>query len=110
VPAQKLGQLLERLDRVEAMLERPNLRNAVARTQQSVEQLRSDMKRNATKPSPQQVEQWLLAPLAQLRDVLAAELARREGRQAETRVDRDPVPRRFEEAVRRYYETLGGGR
>jgi hypothetical protein len=110
VPAQKLGEWLGQLDRVEALLERPHLRAAVARVQQSAEQLRADMKRNATKPSPKAIEDGLLTPLAQLRDAITAELARKAGRDSEGPVDRDPVPRKFEESVRRYYEALGGSR
>jgi hypothetical protein len=110
VPAQKLGEWLGQLDRVEALLERPHLRAAVARVQQSAEQLRGDMKRNATKPSPKAIEDSLLVPLAQLRDAISSELARKAGRESEGPVDRDPVPRKFEESVRRYYEALGGSR
>jgi hypothetical protein len=109
-PAQKLGEWLGQLDRVEALLERPHLRAAVARVQQSAEQLRADMKRNATKPSPKAIEDGLLVPLAQLRDAISSELARKAGRESEGPVDRDPVPRKFEESVRRYYEALGGSR
>jgi hypothetical protein len=110
VPAQKLGEWLGQLDRVEALLERPHLRAAVARVQQSVEQVRADMKRNATKPNTKTVEDGLLVPLAQLRDAITSELARKAGRDSEGPVDRDPVPRKFEESVRRYYEALGGSR
>jgi hypothetical protein len=68
------------------------------------------MKRNATKPSPKEVDQNLLQPLIQLRDSISAELARREGRESEVPIDREPVPRKFEQPVKRYYEALGGGR
>ena len=108
MPAQKLAEWLGQLDRVEALLERPHLRAAVARVQQSAEQLRAEMKRNATKPNPKAIEDGLLVPLAQLRDAISSELARKAGRDSEGPVDRDPVPRKFEESVRRYYEALGG--
>ena len=110
VPAQEIGQLLEKLDRVEALLEKPQLRAGVARVQQVAEEIWSDMKRQANKPSRNEVEQKLLAPLAQLRDAITSELARREGKESDVPVDRDPVPRKYEESVRRYYEALGGGR
>jgi hypothetical protein len=110
VPVQDLGDWLNRLDRVEALLERPQLRAGVARVQQAVEQLRGDMKRNATKPSPEQIQQNLLAPLTELRDAISSELARREGRENDAPIDRDPVPRKYEASVRRYYEALGGGK
>ena len=110
VPVQDLGDWLNRLDRVEALLERPQLRAGVARVQQAAEQLRGDMKRNASKPSPEQIQQTLLAPLTELRDAISSELARREGRENDAPIDRDPVPRKYEASVRRYYEALGGGK
>jgi hypothetical protein len=110
VSAQEIGAWMDQLDRVESLLERPQLRAGVARIQQVAEGIRSDMRRNATKPSRQQVEQRMLSPLEQLRDAISSELARREGRESEVPLDRDLVPRRFEEPVRRYYEALGGAR
>jgi hypothetical protein len=110
VPAQELGSLLDQLDRIESLLEQPRLRAGVARAQRVAEELRGEMKRHATRPKSGEIESRLLAPLVQLREAISAELARREGREREETVDRDPVPRRFEEAVRRYYEALGGGR
>ena len=108
--ARTTGQWRLGLDRVEALLERPQLRAGVARVQQAAEQLRGDMKRNASKPSPEQIQQTLLAPLTELRDAISSELARREGRENDAPIDRDPVPRKHEASVRRYYEALGGGK
>ena len=51
-----------------------------------------------------------VAYVAQVQDAVAAELARSAEKRAMGPVDRDPVPRRFEEAVKRYYDALGGGR
>ncbi len=110
VPVQDLGEWLNRLDRVDALLERPQLRAGVARVQQAAEDLRAEMKRKASKPNQHQIQQSLMAPLTELRDAISAELARREGRENEAPVDRDPVPRKYEAPVRRYYEALGGGK
>lgn len=86
------------------------MRAGVARAQRAAEQMRADMKRHATKPNPKKLEENLLRPLIQLRDSISAELARREGRESDVPIDREPVPRRFEQPVKRYYEALGGGR
>jgi hypothetical protein len=110
VPAQELGEWITRLDRVETLLERPHLRAGVARAQRAAEELRADMRRHATKPNSKEIEQSLLQPLLQLRDSISAELARREGRESDVPIDREPVPRKFEQPVKRYYEALGGGR
>ena len=110
VPAQSIANWLSTLDRVEALLERPQLRAAVARAQHAGERLQADMKRAATKPSKKEIADRLLSPLVQIRESISSELARIEGKQSDTPVDRDPVPSRFEEPVRKYYEALGGGK
>ena len=43
----------------------------------------------------------------ELRARVAEELARRESKEALVPIDRDPVPTRYSELVRRYYEELG---
>jgi hypothetical protein len=48
-----------------------------------------------------------MKPLAEVRDSIADELARRQSREALVPIDRDPVPSRYSELVRRYYEELG---
>jgi hypothetical protein len=47
------------------------------------------------------------APLAEVRQRVAEELARRESNEARVPIDRDPVPNKYSELVRRYYEKLG---
>jgi len=48
-------------------------------------------------------------PLAEVRDRIADELARRQSNDALVPIDRDPVPSRYSDLVRRYYEELGKG-
>jgi hypothetical protein len=49
----------------------------------------------------------IAGPLVELRNRISEELARRESREAVVPIDRDPVPTRYSELVRRYYERLG---
>jgi hypothetical protein len=49
-------------------------------------------------------------PLVELTDRVAEELLRRNSRQAVVPLDRDPVPPKYSEKTRRYYEQLGSGR
>ena len=49
-------------------------------------------------------------PIRELRDRVAEEVRRRESPDSLVPIDRDPVPPRFAEGVRRYYERLGSGR
>ena len=49
----------------------------------------------------------VLKPLTEVRDRVAQELRRHESAEALVPIDRDPVPAKFSELVRRYYEKLG---
>ena len=47
-------------------------------------------------------------PLAEVRNRINEELARRQSSEALVPIDRDPVPNKFSDLVRKYYEKLGG--
>ena len=49
----------------------------------------------------------IAGPLVEVRDRISEELVRRESNEAMVPIDRDPVPAKFSELVRRYYEQLG---
>ena len=51
-----------------------------------------------------------MKPLVEVRDRIADELARRESSNPLVPIDRDPVPPKYTEHVRRYYEELGRSR
>jgi hypothetical protein len=51
----------------------------------------------------------LAAPLNELRDRVAAEVLRRTAKQAIVPLDRDPVPPKYAEKTRLYYERLSSG-
>jgi hypothetical protein len=53
------------------------------------------------------VKTKISTPLAELRNRLTEELARRESKENLVPIDRDPVPPKYAERVRRYYEELG---
>ncbi len=55
------------------------------------------------------VKSQISSPLTEIRDRVAEELARREKPDSIVPIDRDPVPTKFSELVRRYYEKLGTG-
>ncbi len=97
----------ERLGNVEEMLDMPELRTEVARIRDSARAMRAEFKRHSKEPKWQMVKTQIVAPLAELRSRIAEELARRESNDALVPIDRDPVPTKFSELVRRYYEKLG---
>jgi hypothetical protein len=53
------------------------------------------------------VKSQISGPLVEVRDRVAEELARREKSDSLVPIDRDPVPGKYSDLVRRYYEKLG---
>jgi hypothetical protein len=72
--------------------------------------MRTNWRRNNLAPQSDTVRMHVVQPLVELRDRVAEELARREARNPLSPLDRDPVPHRYRELVRRYYTELGGGK
>ncbi|MGO8677308.1 MAG: hypothetical protein ACLQVX_15735 [Limisphaerales bacterium] len=97
----------DRLRDVEEMIDEPALRNQVAAARERARVLRQGIKRDHKKPDWDVIRLQIVNPLAEVRDRIADELARRQSREALVPIDRDPVPSRYSELVRRYYEKLG---
>jgi hypothetical protein len=100
----------DRLRNVEEMLDAPDLRREVAEIREAAKAMRSEFKRNETIPKWDLVKMQISKPLAELRSRLNDELARRESRESLVPIDRDPVPVKYSDRVRRYYEELGRSR
>jgi hypothetical protein len=92
---------------VEEMIDAPDLRNEVAKARERARLLRQDFKRDLKKPDWAVVRLQIMKPLAEVRDRIADDLARRQSNDALVPIDRDPVPTRYSDLVRRYYEELG---
>ena len=97
----------ERLGNVEEMIDSPDLRRELSRIRDRARNFRSDFKRRAITPQWDLVQMQVLKPLTEVRDRVAQELRRHESAEALVPIDRDPVPAKFSELVRRYYEKLG---
>ncbi len=97
----------DRLRDVEEMIDFPDLRNSVATARERARLMRLEFKRDLKKPDWARVRTQIVKPLVEVRDRISEELARRASREALVPIDRDPVPSRYSELVRRYYEDLG---
>ena len=97
----------DRLRDVEELLDLPELRTEAARVRERARSFRVEFKRHGQPPQWSLVKLEVAAPLAELRSRVAEELARRQSAEALVPLDRDPVPARYSELVRRYYERLG---
>lgn len=86
------------------------LRTDAARVREQAQALRAESKRHSQPPNWDLVRETVYEPLLELQRQLDEELLRKESPEAAVPLDRDPVPDRFGEAVRKYYEQLGSGR
>ncbi len=100
----------DRLRNVEEMIDDPKLRTEAARIREAAKGLRVESKRHSLPPNWEMVKTKVSTPLAELRNRLTEELARRESRENLVPIDRDPVPGKYAERVRLYYEELGRSR
>jgi hypothetical protein len=102
-------QWSDRLRDVEEMLTERDLRDEAARVRDRARAIRAEFKRHGKEPQWDLVQQQITNPLTELRKHLSDKLAQLQSDEALVPIDRDPVPSRFAELVRRYYENLGGG-
>jgi len=100
-------QWSDRLRDVEQLIDSQDLRSEVANARDQARRARIDFNRSKTKPDWAQIELQVLKPLVEVRDQIREELARRASQDPLVPLDRDPVPGRYSELVRRYYEELG---
>lgn len=98
----------DRLRDVEEMVDSSELRNQLQTARERLRQERLEFKRTGLKPTEWDlVRMQVMKPLVEVRQRLEEELAKRDNREAMVPIDRDPVPGRFSELVRKYYENLG---
>ena len=89
------------------MIDQPELRNQVTQVRDRARAMRLEFKRHSKDPQWAIVKSQISNPLNEVRNRVAEELARREKSDSLVPIDRDPVPTKFSDLVRRYYEKLG---
>jgi hypothetical protein len=104
---EEFRQWEQRLRDVEDLIETPEMRNALAAARERARIFRRDMRSDLKKPDWTVVQLEIIKPLIEVRNRVAEELARRDNKDSLAPIDRDPVPNRYMESVRRYYEELG---
>ena len=100
----------ERLRDVESMVSDPKLQAEVAKVRERARSVRAEFKRHSQNPNWDLVRTTVREPLTELQRQLAEEISRRESPDSLVPVDRDPVPTRYRDLVRGYYERLGSGK
>ena len=107
---QNFQEWSDRMRDVEEMLGDPKLQSEVAAIRDRARSMRAEFKRHSKKPAWDLIQKQLVAPMAELEKRLAEEIARRDTDKSLVPIDRDPVPSRYSELVRLYYERLGSGK
>lgn len=102
-------QWSDRLRDVEEMLSEQELREEVAMVRDRARAIREEFTRHGAEPQWDTVEMQITKPLTEVRSRIEEELAKLASKKALVPIDRDPVPGRYAELVREYYENLGGG-
>ncbi|MCH7916456.1 MAG: hypothetical protein IIC50_00550 [Planctomycetes bacterium] len=100
-------QWSERLRDVEDMLTEPELRNEAANVRDRARMLRSDFTRHGKEPQWDLVQEHITRPLIELQKLIGDKLAQLQGDDDLVPIDRDPVPERYADRVRSYFEELG---
>ncbi len=100
----------DRLRDVEEMVDDPELRAEAARIRDQARAIRAEFKRHSKEPNWGLVRVNVAEPLVELSKRVSDELLRRNSKQAIVPLDRDPVPPKYSEKTRRYYERLGSGK
>ena len=100
----------DRLRDVEEMVDDPELRAEASRIREQAREIRKELNRHSEEPNWDLIKMKVAEPLAELQDRVVEEILRRSSDEAMVPVDRDPVPAQYQDAVRKYYEQLGGGK
>jgi hypothetical protein len=102
-------QWSDQLRDVEEMLPEQDLRDEAARVRDRTRALAADPNRHSVEPQWDLFRAQVIDPLTELRQRVSERLARLESDKTLVPIDRDPVPDRFAELVRTYFENLGQG-
>ncbi len=88
------------------MIEDPRLRAQAEKVRERARSMRVEFKRHSKEPNHELVRTSIYEPLVELQKQIAEEIAKKESKDALVPIDRDPVPARYSELVRKYYREL----
>jgi hypothetical protein len=98
----------DRLRTIEELLELPEARQQLEQAREQAERMRADFKRHGNPPQWEDIDTSILKPIREVESWVQQELLRKEKPDTLQPVDRDPVPPKFANSVKKYYEALGG--
>jgi hypothetical protein len=98
-----------RMRDVEQVLDEAALRNQLASARERAAAMRAEFRQSRIQPKPDLVRRQILDPITEVRGQLREDLSRLSNASSLVPLDHDPVPDKYSELVRKYYQTLGGG-
>jgi len=107
ITGEDFGPWSDGLREIEEMVDDTTQQNQLATVRERARLMRQEYNRTRQEPDWGSIRSQVLKPLVEVRNQIADELARRGSRENLVPIDRDPVPARYSESVRRYYEELG---
>jgi hypothetical protein len=110
ITGQGFVQWSDQIRNIEELIDDPKMRAEVARIREAARSMRAEFKRHSKEPQWGLVRMQILEPLSEIQEKLKEEIARRESPDSLVPIDRDPVPDKYAELVRRYYERIGSGK
>jgi hypothetical protein len=72
--------------------------------------MRVEFKRHSKTPEWNLVRTQIVEPLNEIQQQIREEIAKKQSPDSLVPIDRDPVPDRYTDLVRRYYERIGSGK
>lgn len=109
ITGQGFNEFTDQLREAEELVTDAKLRADIARVRESARSMRADFKRHSKAPEWESVRLQVLQPLAEIERRIAEEIARQQSPESLVPLDKDPVPDRYSELVRKYYERLSKG-
>lgn len=110
ITGQGFNEFSDQLREAEELVTDPKLRADIARVREMARSMRVDFKRHSKAPEWDSVRMQILQPLAEIERRIAEEIARQQSPDSLVPLDKDPVPDRYSELVRKYYERLSQGK
>jgi hypothetical protein len=107
ITSESFREWSDRLHDIGAVIDDPKARSAVARAVKTSRDLRRDFKRHSKEPGEAEVRAGVVDPLTEAVRALDARLRELNKENPLAPIGRDPVPDRYSEVVRRYFEELG---
>ena len=100
----------DQIRNIEEIVDDPKLRAELTKIREAARSMRVEFKRHSKNPEWDLVRTKIVEPLHEIQQQVREEIAKKQSPDSLVPIDRDPVPDRYADLVRRYYERIGAGK